>query len=198
MSDRFEPDPLDALRDADPVDVDRLSSASLARLRARVREDVMTTEASERRRWRPAGIAALASAAVVGVLAVAMLSRGGGATPSLQPGGSAGTGSAMCVEQYSPATLANRTFAFEGTVSEIDGDRVSFTINQGYRGADEPTITLDAAGMTGTTITSAGGPNLQVGERYLVAGDDHFVWACGFTQPYDPLVAQEWASALSQ
>jgi hypothetical protein len=37
--------------------------------------------------------------------------------------------------------------------------------------------------MTGTSVTSAGGPNLGVGERYLVAGDDEFVWACGFAQP---------------
>lgn len=198
MSNQFEPDPLDALRDENPVDVDRLSSASLARIRARVREDVMTEHATRPRRLRPAGIAALAGAAVVGAVALAFAFRGGAAIPSGQPGSSIGTGSAMCVEQYSPATLANRTFAFDGTVSDVEGDRVTFTVNDAYRGADDPQVTLDAPGMTGTSITSAGGPSLQIGERYLVAGDDHFVWACGFTQPYDAAVADEWAATLGQ
>ena len=56
-------------------------------------------------------------------------------------------------------------------------------------------ITLTASGMTGTSVTSAGGPNLAVGERYLVAGDETFVWACGFTQAYDEGVAADWAEA---
>jgi hypothetical protein len=29
----------------------------------------------------------------------------------------------------------------------------------------------------------------------LVAADDTFVWACGFTQLYDQAVAAEWAEA---
>ena len=121
---------------------------------------------------------------------------GRGNAPGITPGGSIGTGSAACVEQYSPTTLANRSFAFDGSVSAIDGEQVTFTIGTAYRGAAGGTITLDAPGMTGTAITSAGGPNLAVGERYLVAGDDHFVWACGYTQPYDAAVGAEWAAAL--
>ena len=198
MSDRSEPDPLDALRDADPVDVYGLSSASLARIRARVSEDVMTEHTTKPRRWLPAGIAALAGAALVGAIALAFAFRGGAALPRSQPEGSVGTGSAMCVEQYRLATLANRTFAFDGTVSAVDGDRVTFTVHEVYRGADGSQVTLDAAGMTGTSITSAGGPNLHIGERFLVAGDDHFVWACGFTQPYDAATAEEWAATLDR
>jgi hypothetical protein len=73
---------------------------------------------------------------------------------------------------------------------------VTFTVGTSYLGPAAGSITLDAPGMTGTAITSSGGPNLIVGERYLVAGDDRFAWACGYTQPYDAVVAAEWAAAL--
>ncbi len=193
MNEHLEPDPLDALLAADPVDADRLSSASLARIRAR-KEDVMTTPT----RRRPWGTRTLGLVAGVAVAALALVVALGGRSPApgITPGGSVGTGSASCVEQYAPTTLANRTFAFDGTVSAIDGEKVTFNVGTAYRGAAGGTITLDAPGMTGTAITSAGGPNLAVGERYLVAGDDHFVWACGYTQPYDAGVAAEWVAAL--
>ncbi len=64
-------------------------------------------------------------------------------------------------------------------------------------GASSDTVTLTAMGMTGTTISSVGGPSLLEGNRYLIAGDDHFVWPCGFSQPYQPDVAGQWAAALA-
>ena len=210
MSEQFEPDPLDELRAADPVDVDRLSSASLARIRARVSEDVMTTDTARRTPWvrRVFGLAAGLGSVVA--LALVLVFRGGGAAPGVVPGGSIGsvptaapsgsigigTGSASCVEPYTKTALRHRSFAFDGTISAISGERVTFTVNRAYRGAIGTTITLDAPGMTGTAITSAGGPNLSIGTRYLVAGDDHFVWACGYTQPYDAAIAAEWAATL--
>ena len=101
----------------------------------------------------------------------------------------------MCVEQYSLETLKHRGFAFDGTVTSISGDEVTFSVGERYLGPPASTVTLSATGMTGTTITSAGGPNLAVGHRYLVAGEDHFAWACGFTQPYDAAVAAQWKQA---
>lgn len=196
MNEHFEPDPLDALRAADPIDVDRLSSASLARIRARVREDVMSTPTPRRASWGPrlVGLGGVAAAAAV---ALALALGGPGRAPVVGPGGSIPPGAASCVEPYSQAALAKRDFAFDGVVSAIDGDRVTFAVGQSFRGASDPTITLDAPGMSGTSITSAGGPSLVVGSRYLVAGDDHFAWACGYTQPYAEVVAAEWASALA-
>lgn len=194
MNEHLEPDPLDELLAADPVDADRLSSASLARIRAR-KEDVMTTP-TRRLPWGTRTLGLGAGVAAVAAIALVVALGGRGSAPGITPGGSVGTGSAACVEQYSPTTLANRSFAFDGTVSAIDGEQVTFTVGTAYRGAAGGTITLDAPGMTGTAITSAGGPNLAVGERYLVAGDDQFVWACGYTQPYDAAVAAEWAAAL--
>ncbi|MBA3876341.1 MAG: hypothetical protein C0498_05300 [Anaerolinea sp.] len=201
MNEYLEPDPLDALRAADPVDADRLSSASLARIRARISEDVMTETITRGapRRARLFGLGA--GAAALATFALVLILGGRGSAPGIVPAppdgtGSDGTSSASCVEPYSPTALANRSFAFDGAVTAIDGERVTFAVNEVFRGAQDETVTLDAPGMTGTSITSAGGPNLSVGERYLVAGDDTFVWACGYTQPFDAAVAAEWAAAL--
>ena len=190
-------DPLDVLRDANPVDLDRLSSASLARIRARISEEVMTTTTSPRRLPWPRATLGLAGGIVAaGALAIALLIGQGGGAPGSVPGGVIGEGSAACVEPYSTTAIGNRSFAFDGTVTAIDGEQVTFTVGTGYRGVSDSSVTLEAPGMTGTTITSAGGPNLVIGERYLVAGDDRFAWGCGYTQPYDAGVAAEWAAAL--
>ncbi len=82
-----------------------------------------------------------------------------------------------------------------GKVTAIAGDQVTFDVIETFVGEVSDEVTLTASGMTGTSVTSAGGPNLSVGERYLVAGDGEFAWACGFTQPYDDAIAAEWADA---
>ena len=189
-------DPLDELRQANPVDADQLPSASLARMRARVQEKTMVGSTQpgvrSRRAFAPViaglALAAFALVAFVGSRALA---------PGIAPGASNNPGSAACVEQYSLDTLKNRAFAFDGTVTAIDGDEVTFTVNQLFKGDSPGSVTLTATGMTGTAITSAGGPNLAVGDRYLVAGDATFAWACGFTQAYDASVAAQWSAALA-
>jgi hypothetical protein len=196
MNEHLEPDPLDALRAANPVNADRLSPASLARIRARVIEDVMTTDTQTRwGGWRPRLLRLGAGTAAIGALALLLVFGRFGSTPSVVPGGTSGTGAASCVEPYSQLALRNRDFAFDGTVTAIDGEKVTFSIKSVFRGAHSATVTLDANGMTGG-ITSAGGPKLTVGSRYLVAGDAQFVWGCGYTQPYDAGVAAEWSAAL--
>ena len=194
-------DPLGELRRANPVDADRLRPASLARVRARVQEAVsmeeQQTSPPRRSRWRLPGWAAGLGAAGLAAVVVAAIVVGRGGTPTATPRPSNGPGAAMCVEQYSLDTLKDRGFAFDGSVTSISGDEVTFSVGARYLGSQGATVTLTATGMTGTTITSAGGPNLAVGQRYLVAGDDHFVWACGFTQPYDASVAAQWKQATS-
>lgn len=190
MNQTERPDPLDELRRANPDTERRLPSDSKARVWARIQEVTMDTH--QNTRTRRAWAAGLAGAAVAGVVALAlMLSNGGGSTPTDDPG----TGIGSCVETYSPEAVANRDFAFDGTVTTIDGDAVTFAVTEHFVGSGGDEVTLTATGMTGTSITSAGGPNLAAGERYLVAGDDTFVWACGFTQPYDEALAAEWADA---
>lgn len=198
MSEPLGRDPLDELRHADPADPDRLPSASLARVRARVQEATVMheTERPAPRRGLAigAGIVALAVVALGGAVALRPPASEGQAAASVGAGG--GGALARCVEQYSLQALKGRDFAFDGTVKAIDGNEVTFTVNEAFRGSDAPEVTLTADGMTGTTITSVGGPTLALGERYLVAGEDRFVWPCGFTQEYDPGVAADWATAL--
>lgn len=188
-------DPLDQLRSADPVHSSPAPSDSKARVWARIEEVTMEDTRQGSRRTAVWG-GVLAAAAVAGVAAFALLlNPGGGADPS--PTDGAGPGIGSCVETYSLDTLGNREFAFDGTVTAIDGDTATFEVNEVFVGglAAGESVTLNAGVMTGTAITSAGGENLAVGERYLVAGDDEFAWACGFTQPYDDAVAAEWAEA---
>lgn len=110
-----------------------------------------------------------------------------------------GPGSAgMCVETYSPETLRNRELAFDGTVrtvEEADGaQQVTFDVHRWFKGGEGGEATLVAYGFGG--ITSVGGGERKVGDRLLVAGDDDFVWECGFTQGYDAVVAAQWEAAL--
>lgn len=144
---------------------------------------------------RAAWAAGIAAAAVAGVAAVALLLNPG--TPAPAPSDDPGTGIGSCVEVYSPEALASRDFAFDGTLTAIDGDQATFMVTEAFSGdaTTGSTVTLTATGMSGTSITSAGGVTLAVGDRYLVAGDDTFVWACGFTQPYDESVAAQWSEA---
>lgn len=220
-------DPLDALRRADPQRTDPDSAARLARIRVRVIQEIsMDTQTSRQPRFgRPAIGAAAAALAAAIVLVIIVMPRGvapgtttGSPAPSSHPVAAVqhsptapvpspseaptvpvgGPVSGSCVQQYSLATLGTRSIAFDGTVSSLRGNDVEFTVNRAFRGVTGSTITLTAEGMTGTTVTSAGGPTLVVGQRYLVAGEDHFAWACGFTQPYDASVAADWAGAFGK
>ena len=191
MSQQDRTDPLDELRSADPVHHSPAPSESKARVWARIQE--VTMDDNRRTTRRRTAWAGLAAAAVAGVAVFALLLNNDGGSPTPSDGPGSGIGS--CVETYSLETLANRDFAFDGTVTTIDGDQVAFDVGESFAGDVTGTITLMASGMTGTSVTSAGGPNLAVGERYLVAGDETFVWACGFTQAYDEDVAADWAEA---
>lgn len=186
------PDPLDELRRANPDTRRRSPSDSRARVWARIQEVTMQNNSKRSVNRRIALGLGLGSVAVAGVAALAItLNPRPAPTPSNDPGPGIGS----CVETYSADTLANRDFAFDGTVAAIDRDQVTFTVNERFAGSGGAETTLTATGMTGTSITSAGGPSLTAGQRYLVAGDDTFAWACGFTQPYDAAGAVEWADA---
>lgn len=196
MSEPISDDPLERLRRANPVDSEGLPAASLARVRARFQEESMIHPRIRLALGRPRlAFGALAGAVLVVAIATFMTPRA--TVPVVPPGPSGGLTSASCVEVYSLETLGRRSFAFDGTVTAIDGDDVTFDVNEAFRGVTSDRITLAAPAMTGTVISSAGGPSLMTGHRYLVAGDDRFVWACGFTQDYEPTVAATWKAALS-
>lgn len=191
MSDSATSDPIDDLRRANPVSADELPSASLARVSARVQE-ATRRDIPQTRSWRRFPGAALGSGVAVALIAVLLVLNGGSFQAPVTPSPSEPS-VAFCVEEYGPGSLRRRSVAFDGTVAAIKEDDVTFTISRSFRGPDGGTVTLAAPGMTGGIVTSAGGPSFEIGQRYLVAGEDRFAWACGFSQPYDPDIAAEWA-----
>jgi hypothetical protein len=201
-------DPLEALRAADPVDNGALPDHDHAAAAALLREITMNDPQTEvrARRWLPVAAAAAAVLAVAGVAFAVAAGDDDDEQPSQQaastittpptdapitPGGSLGS----CVETYDLETLQNREVAFDGTVQSVEGDQVTFTVQQWFRGGEGDTVTLTSA--TGGAITPDAGAPLTPGARLLVAGDGGFAWACGFTQPYDEVVAADWAEALA-
>ena len=213
MTGRTERDPIEQLREADPNPAGSVSTANLARIRARVdREITMEVERSRASpaSWRGWAAAGALLGGLVLVLAFVAWPRAtapavGDATPTpgasptqAQPSPSGGPQMGVCVESYSLETLANRSVALDGTVTAIDGDDVTFSINRAFRGVAGDTVELTAQGMTGTSISSGDGASFEVGQRYLVAGEDRLAWGCGFSQPFDSAVAQDWARTFAR
>ena len=204
------PDPIDRLHAADPIHADDVPDASLARVTARIQEHIMTTQKNDPTVRHPRGpLAWVGGFAVVGAIALAFaiaLGNGFGAqtpppiaanpTPSEAPDPSgnpaAGGGVASCLV-YDPANLPTFDTVFDGTVTAIDGDQVTFTVNEGWKNA-EGTITLTAPqvdiALTGPL------PEFTVGGRYLVTAFGPTINACGYTLDYDAETAAKWAAAF--
>ncbi len=122
----------------------------------------------------------------------------GGTVPAVGTSVTAGS----CIEQYSIETLKNRDYAFAGTIKSIESDAadgpdaVVFTVQEWFKGAARRPRDATRKAYGFGSVTSAGGTPHAVGQRLLVAGDEDFVWECGFTQPYDAEVAADWDEAL--
>jgi hypothetical protein len=203
-------DPIDQLRAADPIHADDVPDASLARVAARIQEQIMTDKQHDPTVRHPRGpLAWVGGLAVVGVIALAFaiaLGNGFGAqtpppiaanpTPSEAPDPNgtpaAGGGMASCLV-YDPANLPTFETVFDGTVIAINGDQVMFTVNDGWKNADG-SITLTAPqvdiALTGPL------PEFTVGGRYLVTAAGSTINACGYTLDYDADTAAKWAAAF--
>ncbi len=191
-----DPDPIDLLRQSNPADADRLPPANLARIRARVQEMVMTDtqhdmdrELSPRRRRLTAGLVSLTALA-----AVVFFSFGARGAPGVTPPDGGGGGMAMCI-QFDLETLALAEVAFDGTVTAIDGDAVTFAVGHWYRGSGD-SIMLTEYGLGSGAVSLEGGVGFEAGARYLVSGSDGIVTGCGFSQVYNDAAAADWASAF--
>lgn len=124
---------------------------------------------------------------------------------------------ASCVEEYSPAAVAGRAFAFDGTVTavgparsdrpgvELDLSGVTFRVHTWFRGGAGGTVTVDMDTPLGpTTSAEPSALPYDIGTRLLVSGEPRWggepldaaiAWSCGFTRPYDAQTAAEWAAA---
>ncbi len=198
-------DPLDRLRAADPVPADGVPDASLARVSARIQEHIVTdiqntTSVTPSRR----PFAMFGGLVAAGALAIA-LAIGIGSGFGVQPPGSvganpddpgnppAGGGLASCLA-YDPAALPTFDVVFDGTVTAVAGDQVTFDVNDGWKGADD-SITLTAPDVDVALLGDM--PEFEVGGRYLVTAAGSNINACGYTLDHDPDTAAEWAAAFA-
>jgi hypothetical protein len=204
------PDPIDRLRAADPIHTDDVPDASLARVAASIQEHIMTDKQRDPTVRHPRGpLAWVGGLAVVGVIALAFaiaIGNGFGAktpppiavvpSPSEAPVDSgnpaAGGGAASCLV-YDPANLPNFDSVFDGTVTAVDGDQVTFDVNEGWKGADgTTTLTVPQVDIA----ISGPLPAMKVGDRYLVTASGSTISACGYTLDYDADTAASWAAAF--
>lgn len=120
---------------------------------------------------------------------------------------------ASCAQEYSIDTLADRDFAFDGRVSEIDRTAaagfddgyvdVTFAVHEWFRGGTDDTVRVEM--LDPDVTTSMDGPAFAVGTRLLVSGEPRWggepldaavAWTCGFTRAYDSDTAAQWRAAL--
>ena len=142
--------------------------------------------------------------AIAAITVVALTACSDGDTDRPNPAGTASAGDQLtdpivaeggpedlgsCAFEFSPKTLAERQFAFEGTVSEIrEPDaldapyEVELAVTTWFHGGEGATATLRTYDVSETSL--AGDLSLEVGERIIASGDDGFLWGCGFSMPY--------------
>ncbi len=198
-------DPFDRLRSADPVRADEVPDASLARVSARIQEHIMNdaqhTPATKRAR-RP--LVLLGGLGLAGALAIALAIGFGPSLTPRQPEGIAdvptppsdivaGGGMASCI-MYDTAILPTFDVVFDGTVTAVEGDHVTFAVNTAWKGVDG-SVTLtrpsDGVALVGPV------PDFEVGGRYLVTAAGSSINACGYTLEFDAETAASWAAALA-
>jgi hypothetical protein len=141
----------------------------------------------------------LAGVAVAAAVALLVFRPGFGApAPSRSDEGtatSAGGGAATCI-RFDLELLAQQEFAFDGTVTGIDGESVTFDVGTWYRGSGDPPVTLTQVGQGGGAVMEGILVDFQVGNRYLVSGAGGVITGCGYSQAWDASAAADWASAF--
>lgn len=205
MSKPTGPDPIDRLRAADPIRADDVPDASLARVSARIQEHIIMSDLSGNPLPPRRGpLALLGGVAIAGALALAVAFGSGVGTPAPSGGpvavnptptadpAAGGGGMAMCLA-YDPAELPKMEIVFDGTVTAVDGDQVTFDVNEGWKDADGSITLTDPD----TSVALLGAlPDFEVGGRYLVTAAGSTINACGYTLDYDADTAADWAGAF--
>jgi hypothetical protein len=118
---------------------------------------------------------------------------------------------ASCAFEYTDETLAERSWAFDGTLIAMSSGTDSqlgvvptatFAVNHWYRGGvdDEVTIEYEPGGVSELV------PSADAGTRLLVTGeprwggaplDDAVAWGCGFSQAWTSSAAERWSTVFA-
>lgn len=171
------------LRRLDPVRPDRaMEPIPNSRLERIMSHDPTTAERAPSTGFRLALVGGVAVIALVAAFVVPGL-LGGSAADPLVLGLTADDAMASCL----PVTaefMADMSPAFEGTVTAVEGETVTLTIDQwfaGDTGATEAELTAPA-GMEALI----GGVEFSVGETYLITASGGTVNYCGYSGPATP------------
>jgi hypothetical protein len=90
---------------------------------------------------------------------------------------------ASCL-MFSPEELERvAELAFEGTVTMVEGDRVTLSVDTWYRGGEAARVALTAPQGMEALI---GGIPFEMGEQYLISAQSGSVNYCGFSGPSTP------------
>jgi hypothetical protein len=167
-------------------------------------EDIMSTPTQEkaepgqtpRRTWT-IGIAAVA--ALVLAVAAGLAFTGGEDAPvasaPLELDAPAEDIMAMCIA-FSPEELEKvAELAFAGTVTSVEGDVVTLTVDEWYRGGDAAEVMLNAPQGMEALI---GGIPFEVGGEYLITAQNGTVNYCGFSGPATPEYQAAFEEAFAQ
>lgn len=89
---------------------------------------------------------------------------------------------ASCL-QFDVAILAGMPVAFEGTVTGIEGETVTLSVDRWFKGGEASEVNLiSSAG----SVALIGGVNFEMGGQYLITATDGTVNACGFSAASTP------------
>ena len=101
---------------------------------------------------------------------------------------------ASCIA-FSPEELDNvAELAFAGTVTAVDGDTITLTVDEWYRGGDAGEVVLNAPQGMEALI---GGIPFEVGASYLISAQSGNVNYCGFSGPTTPELTAGFEAAFA-
>lgn len=145
-------------------------------------------------RWL-VGIAA-AAALVLAVGGVIAFTGGGtdpvAAGPPLELNAAREDAMASCI-MFSVEELARAPLAFEGTATAVDGDTVTLTVDEWFKGGDAGQVVLNAPP---DLVALIGGIPFEVGRQYLITAYDGNVNYCGFSGPSTPEFRADFEQAF--
>ena len=98
--------------------------------------------------------------------------------------------------QVDARTVAGVETAFEGTVTDVDDDRVVLDVVRWFVGGDADQVELSTPSPQGVVPRLPGLPVFEVGERWLVTATDGRANLCGFTAPRSDRLAAVFDEAF--